>query len=123
VRVGSTVAGAGAAALLAASPAATAPTSGLYGVVRKGPIAPVCRQGVACDAPAEVTLVFSRLGRDVGRTRSTASGRYRIALPPGFYAVRTLERIGITPNIRPRNVHVRVAHFDRLDFSIDTGIR
>jgi hypothetical protein len=114
---------AGAAAVLATSAAAATPTSGLFGVVTKGPITPVCRQGVPCDAPAEVTLVFSRAGRETGHVRSTASGRYRIALPPGYYAVRTLERIGITPNIRPRNVHVRVSHFDRLDFTIDTGIR
>ena len=84
---------------------------------------PVCRQGAACDGPAQVTLVFSRSGRDVARTRSTPAGRYRIALTPGYYAVRTLERIGISPNIRPANVHVRTDRFDRLNFSIDTGIR
>jgi len=39
-------------------PAASSGTtgSGLYGVVKKGPITPVCRQGVPCDAPVEVTL-------------------------------------------------------------------
>jgi len=37
--------------------------------------------------------------------------------------VSTVERIGITPNIRPHAVHVRRAYNDRLDFSIDTGIR
>jgi hypothetical protein len=102
---------------------AVPPHSGLYGTVRKGPVMPVCRIGVPCDAPAQVTLVFSRNGREIGRTRSTAAGAYRIALPAGYYAVRTLERIGIARNIRPANVHVRAGHFDRLAFFIDTGIR
>ena len=112
-----------ATALLTSSATASLPHGGLLGVVRKGPIAPVCRVGQPCDAPAQVTLVFSRVGSDVSRTRSTADGRYRIALPPGYYAVRTVERVGIDRNISPRNVHVRSGHFDRLDFSIDTGIR
>jgi hypothetical protein len=117
------LAAAAVAALLAPAASAALPTSGLYGVVTKGPIVPVCHVGTPCDAPVQVTLVFSRLGRDVARTRSTAAGRYRIALTPGYYAVRTLERIGITRNIRPVNVHVRRGHVDRLDFAIDTGIR
>ena len=111
-----------AAALAAAAPAA-APTSGLYGVVKRGPIYPVCRAGQPCDAPAQVTLIFSRGTRNVARARSRAGGRYRIALSPGFYAVRTLERIGIARNIRPQAVHVRLGHFNRIDFFIDTGIR
>jgi hypothetical protein len=111
------------ATLAAAGANAALPSSGVYGIVKRGPIAPVCKIGATCDAPAEVTLVFSRLGRDVGRTRSGADGRYRIALAPGYYTVRTVERIGISQKIRPANVHVRQAHFDRLDFAIDTGIR
>jgi hypothetical protein len=112
------------AALLAVSPAsATTPASGLYGTVRKGPITPVCRASQPCDEPAQVTLIFARAGRDVGRTRSGADGRYRISLAPGYYAVRTLERIGIGRSIRPREVHVRRGHVDRLNFSLDTGLR
>ncbi len=96
--------------------------SGLQGTVTKGPTMPVCRVGRPCSAPAQVTLIFRRAGHTY-RTRSAADGRYRITLPPGYYTVSTLERIGIAPNIRPRAVHVRRAHVDRLDFSIDTGIR
>jgi hypothetical protein len=96
--------------------------SGLQGVVTKGPTAPVCRVGQPCSAPARVTLVFRRGGRTF-RTRSAADGRYRITLAPGYYTVTTVERIGIGRNIRPHAVHVRRAHVDRLDFSIDTGIR
>ena len=96
--------------------------SGFHGVVTKGPTMPVCRVGEPCSAPAQVTLLFRRAGHTF-RTRSTADGRYRITLAPGYYTVSTVERIGITPNIRPHAVHVRRAHVDHLDFSIDTGIR
>ena len=96
--------------------------SGLQGTVTKGPTTPVCRQGQPCTAPAQVTLLFQRAGRTT-RVRSTTTGRYRAILAPGYYTVRTAERIGITPNIRPQRVHVRAGHVDRLNFSIDTGIR
>ena len=101
------------------------PRSGLYGLVMAGPIRPVCKVDEPCDAPAQVTLVFSRLdtGREAARTRSTKDGRYRVALPRGYYAVRTVEKIGIRRDISPRRVHVRRGHFDRLVFHIDTGIR
>ena len=96
--------------------------SGLHGTVTKGPTMPVCRVGEPCSAPAQVTLLFRRAGHTY-RTRAGANGRYRITLAPGYYTVSTVERIGITRNIRPAAVHVRRAHDDRLDFSIDTGIR
>ena len=110
-----------ASAIAAAAPAATL-SSGLYGVVHKGPITPVCRNDVPCDAPAQVTLLFMRGATVVARGRSAADGHYRIAIPPGYYAVKTLPRIGLGA-MRPLNVHVRAGHFDRLNFAIDTGIR
>jgi hypothetical protein len=95
---------------------------GLHGTVTKGPTAPVCRVGVSCSAPVQVTLVFRRPGH-VYRTRSAANGYYEIRVPAGYYSVSTVERIGIVPNIRPHAVHVRRGHLDKLDFAIDTGIR
>ena len=111
-------------ATFAIAPVASAatPHSGLYGVVRKGPIMPVCRADVPCDGPARVMLVFTRAGKVAARARSDAGGHYRVALPPGYYVVSTDPRIGFGV-IRPLNVHVRKSHFDRINFSIDTGIR
>ena len=111
-----------AAAVVASSASATTLSGGLYGVVTKGPIMPVCRNDVPCDAPAQVTLLFMRGTTVVARGRSAADGRYRIAIPPGYYAVKTQPRIGFGA-IRPLNVHVRAGHFDRLNFLVDTGIR
>ena len=101
---------------------AIAVTSGLHGTVIKGPTTPVCRAGVPCSGPAQVTLIF-RKGTRTYRIRSSTAGVYRITLPAGYYTVTTLERIGITRNIRPQRVHVRAGHNDKLDFRIDTGIR
>jgi hypothetical protein len=98
------------------------PRSGLYGTVRRGPITPVCRVGVACDAPARnVILTFSRTGL-VRRIQASEQGAYRIGLPPGIYSVRTNSKaFGQTP--RPARVHVRAGHLDKISFMIDTGIR
>src|SRR3954454_16316849 len=96
--------------------------TGLHGTVSKGPTTPVCRVGTPCSAPAQVTLLFQRAGRTT-RVHTTATGTYTARLAPGYYTVKTVERIGITPNIRPQRVHVRAGHLDRLDFRIDTGIR
>lgn len=107
---------------LAASASAAAPSSGLHGTVLRGPITPVCKVGVPCDAPAAgVTLTFSRAGV-VRQTKTDQQGAYRIALPPGAYSVRTSSKpFGATP--RPARVHVRAGHSDRIVFRIDTGIR
>lgn len=111
-----------AGAVASATGAGTTVTSGLQGVVYKGPVRPVCSVDEPCDAPARVTLVFTRYARSV-RVRSAGNGRYRALLAPGIYRVSTVERIGIGRNIRPANVKVRRGHIDRLDFFIDTGIR
>jgi hypothetical protein len=113
----------GVASVATASVAGRTARSGLYGTVRRGPTMPVCRQGQPCDAPAKVTLVFSRDGAEVARTRSSAKGSYRLALGPGLYSVRTTGATRIGRGLRPARVRVRPGRFDRIDFFIDTGIR
>jgi hypothetical protein len=99
----------------------TAP-SGLYGQVRRGPITPVCSAEQSCDAPAPgVTLVFSRAGRELGRTVTRKDGTYRIRLAPGVYRVRR-SLAGVRP-VEPQTARVPSGRFARADFSIDTGIR
>jgi len=107
---------------VAAGASAASSSSGLRGTVLRGPIMPVCREGVPCDAPAPgLVLAFSRAGV-VRKTRTDAKGAYRIALPPGAYSVTTSLRLfGRTP--RPARVRVRAGHWDRIVFSVDTGIR
>jgi len=125
--------GAGVAVALVLLPAAGsggASGSGLYGTVRKGPVTPVCQQGVPCDAPAQLTLVFTRTSpagtfqsAQKWRVRSTEQGKYRIALDPGFYTVRSTVKIGMTKLPKPHAVHVRVGHWEKINLFFDTGIR
>jgi hypothetical protein len=107
---------------VATAASAAVPRSNLYGIVRRGPIMPVCRVGVSCDAPAaRVMLTFARAGV-VETTRTDEHGKYRIKLSAGIYAVHTSSKpFGQVP--RPAKVHVRAGHSDQIDFAIDTGIR
>ena len=105
-----------------ATQTATAP-AGLRGVVMRGPITPVCRSDYPCEGPApNVTLSFSRGSRVYARAKTDEHGRYRVLLPRGTYSVRTDQRpFGTIPS--PPTVRVRAQRIDRVDFSIDTGIR
>jgi hypothetical protein len=90
----------------------------LSGAISIGPVTPVCRIDMPCDKPgAQVKLTFTR-NNHVFATRTDASGKYRIKLAPGIYAVRASAGM----SMRPRNINVR-APSTKLDFSIDTGIR
>jgi hypothetical protein len=94
----------------------------LHGTVTRGPITPVCRVGVPCDAPAgHVTLMFTRAGV-TAKTSTDANGRYRIKLKAGYYSVRTNQKqFGTTP--KPANVRVMAGRDRAVPFFIDTGIR
>jgi hypothetical protein len=108
--------------LALAAGSAQAP-SGFHGVVSRGPVTPVCRTNEPCDAPAAgVVLRFSREDAPVRTVKTDADGVYRILLPAAIYSVTTNQRsFGKQPS--PHRVKVRLAHVDRLDFHIDTGIR
>jgi hypothetical protein len=103
---------------------ATPVSSGLHGIVTRGPIVPVCVAEQPCSAPAKnVTLLFSRDGRVVARSKTDLAGRYHLRLRPGIYgvALTTTPRIG--RGLEPDHARVRLGRYLRLDFSIDTGIR
>jgi len=110
--------------LVASSAGAATSSSGLRGLVTRGPIAPVCVAGQPCSAPAkDVTLVFSRNGRVVRRARTNERGRYRVVLAPGLYVVRLTPKPAVGRGLEPVRARVLRARFRRVDFSIDTGIR
>jgi hypothetical protein len=113
------------AAVLALAPAGAATTaSGLWGVVERGPITPVCMVGKPCSAPARnVTLVFLRSGRAIRRATTDGRGRYRVRLAPALYAVRLARPPRVGRGVEPARARVRAGRFVRVDFSIDTGIR
>jgi hypothetical protein len=111
-----------ASALALAAPAGGVTGSGLYGVVMRGPIAPVCTTETPCEAPAAgVKLSFVRNG-SVKTVVTSSQGRYRIALAPGTYSVHSGTTVGVGRGLEPRTVLVPV-HWKKQGFSIDTGIR
>ena len=105
-------------ALGLAAPTGAATGGGLYGVVMRGPVTPVCTADAPCDAPAAgVTLIFVRNGAVVARAITAHDGRYRVVLGPGTYAVRGPKRM------TPVSAMVLAGRMGRLNFTIDTGIR
>jgi hypothetical protein len=114
-----------AAALLVATGAQAATGRGtLTGVVKRGPIAPVCVAEQPCDEPAKnVTLLFSRGATVVARAVTDGQGRYRLRLRAGVYTVRRPGSNALARDLEPGRVRVLSGRVRRVDFSIDTGIR
>jgi hypothetical protein len=105
----------------AATPARV--TSGLRGVVMRGPTTPVCRDTEPCEEPAAgVELRFRQGDRIVARVTTGSAGGYRAKLRPGRYAVTTPNRrlgMGLTPHF----VRAPTGRVSRVDFHLDTGIQ
>ena len=78
-----------AAVAIAACASAGSPsnTTGLTGVVMRGPVTPVCRVDVPCDAPFSATFNVERSGRRVAQFQSDAAGQFTVLLAPGTYTV------------------------------------
>jgi hypothetical protein len=110
------------ASVSTAVPAASAPVSGLRGVVMRGPIAPVCRQGSPCEEPAKNFLLqFRRSGVVKASARTNDHGLYRVHLRPGRYAVTT-GKLGPGRELTPTFVRVPRARIGHVDFHVDTGL-
>jgi hypothetical protein len=106
--------------------AATPPriTSGLRGVVMRGPTSPVCFETEPCEEPAAgVVLQFRRSGTLVARARAGPAGGYSVRLRPGLYAVRTGQVAHIGTGLTPDVVRVPRGRLARVVFHIDTGIQ
>ena len=113
--------------LVVSSCSTTSPSAatGLSGVVVRGPVTPVCRIDVPCDAPFSAMFSVQRSGRQVAEFRSDASGVFTVFLQPGDY---TIIPAPDAPIILPAMQRKQVSVADsgtlttvRLTF--DTGIR
>ncbi len=104
---------------VAAGSAPPARGTGVTGVVRRGPITPVCTVEVPCNGPA--AMVEVDLVQDcsvVSRVTTGADGRFYVLAVPSDYVVRAAGR-----RLLPRRARVRAGRFVEVDFLIDTGIR
>jgi len=98
-------------------------SSGLHGVVMRGPIKPVCREGEPCEVPAKgLSLQFRRDGRVRAQVKTTRTGRYLVRLRPGRYGVTSP---GLRPwqQLSPKVVRVPRGRVGRVDLHLDTGLQ
>ena len=114
------------AALSAAcSSTAPSPVTGLTGVVVRGPVTPVCRVDVPCDAPFSASFAVQRSGRIVAQFQSDASGQFTVFLTPGAYTVTpNADAPIISPSSQAKQVTVAdTGTLTTVRLTFDTGIR
>jgi hypothetical protein len=114
-----------AAVVCACASAGPSPTTGLTGVVLRGPITPVCRVDVPCDAPFSAGFSVQRGGRRVAEFQSDASGQFTVFLEPGAYTVVPNGDAGIiSPTSQTKSVTVAdTGMLTVVRLMFDTGIR
>ncbi len=98
-------------------------STGLVGTVTRGPITPVCRVGVTCDAPFAASFTVMRGQVAVARFQSDTAGRYEVLLSPGAYTVTPDSGSPVFPNGQAKAATVGPVGLTRLDLQFDTGIR
>ena len=98
-------------------------TTGLEGTVRRGPVTPVCRVGVPCDAPFAASFSVMQVQRVVARFQSDSIGRYRVLLAPGVYDIVPDSTAPVFPRGQKRVATVGPSGLTHLDLEFDTGIR
>jgi hypothetical protein len=96
-------------------------TTGLTGLVVRGPITPVCQVDVPCDAPFSAEFSVRVRDRTVGHFRSDADGRFTIYLAPGTYLI--VPDPGAFFFEQSKTVEVGDSGLTTVTLDFDTGIR
>ena len=104
---------------------APSPVTGLTGVVVRGPITPVCRVDVPCDAPFSAGFTVQRAGRQVAQFRSDSMGQFTVHLVPGAYTVvPDADAPLMSPTFQAKSVTVGdTGLLTVVQLTFDTGIR
>jgi hypothetical protein len=106
------------------NPASPTLTTGLTGIVLRGPITPVCQIQVPCDAPFSADFSVEQNGRVVSRFRSDQDGRFTVMLEPGAYrVVPASEAPIIFPASQAKTVTVLASGLTEIRLTFDTGLR
>jgi hypothetical protein len=98
--------------------------TGLEGVVRRGPIMPVCRDGEPCDAPFSASFAIRDGQKIVARFRSDSTGHFVVTVAAGDYMVvpdSSAPLLGASYQTRP--VTVGPHGLTHVELEFDTGIR
>ena len=108
----------------------TAPSLGtLSGTVSRGPLSPMIHPGPSAPTPeglvADARIDVSKsTGQLATSTRTDASGRYSVSLPPGTYTVTMPTPQGaMFSRDLPATVTIAAGEQQKLDIRLDTGIR
>ncbi len=102
--------------------------SGISGIVLLGPVCPVVKdppEPECADKPyaAKLAVTASDQARVITEFSSDANGRFRVALAPGEYAIRSAAAANILPYCSRDTVKVEANKFTDIVVSCDTGIR
>ena len=101
-------------------------SSGVQGVVLRGPVTPVCRAELPCSAPVAGALVVVRRPTATvaaARGRTDTKGRFSFALAPASYVVSVTMGRATALRTHQRRVQVQSGRFTAVKFVFDTGIR
>lgn len=94
------------------------------GEVLRGPVTPVCRIDVPCDAGFSALFHVLQGGVEVTQFGSDAAGRFHLAVPPGTYTVVPDSTAPLmAPAIQSRTVTVAGLRLIPDTLVFDTGIR
>ena len=98
--------------------------TGLTGTVLRGPITPVCRVNVPCDAPFSASFDVRRDSVRVATFHSNADGTFTVALPPGTYLVVPASDAPLmNASMQAKTVTVGSVGLTEVHLLFDTGIR
>jgi hypothetical protein len=113
------------AAISGCASTAPSPATGITGVVVRGPITPVCRVDVPCDAPFSAGFSVERGGRRISEFKSDAAGQFTVFLEAGSYTVvPDADAPIISPSIQAKSVTVAdTGQLTVVRLTFDTGIR
>jgi hypothetical protein len=96
--------------------------TGLQGVIRRGPVTPVCRPDIPCDAPFAGQFLVSKGNRVVAEFTSDSAGRFQVALAPGDYLIAPTPGAPVMPG-QQESVSVPDSGVAVVALDFDTGIR
>lgn len=100
------------------------PSTGLEGVVRRGPIQPVCRPDEPCDAPFSARFDVWSGERLIAHFRSDSAGHFVVRLAPGEYTVVPDSSAPLLGAMwQTHAVVVGSAGLTHVELDFDTGIR
>jgi hypothetical protein len=106
------------------NPESASPTTGLTGIVVRGPITPVCQLDAPCDAPFSDGFTVERNRSQVAQFRSDADGRFTVWLLPGTYRIiPDSDAALLAPTSQAKTVDVGKVGLTNVRLEFDTGIR